>query len=58
METIKLKMSHDNIAKEQRKEFKSIYENCLAAKDFTTVNDTLNYKVSNGLLCVEDDKLF
>ena len=25
METIKLKMSHDNIAKEQRKEFKSIY---------------------------------
>ena len=58
MDAIKLKMGHDNIAKEQRKEFKSIYETCLAAKDFTTVTDALNYKVSNGLLYVEDDNLF
>ena len=58
IDAFKNKMSHENIATEQRKFATSIYNKCLASQDFTINHDDLKYRLSNGLIYVQDRELF
>jgi len=48
------KLTHQNIANEQKKEFPNIIDKCISSPDFTTIKNGLNFKLSNGLLYIKD----
>ena len=57
-ETLQEHMTHQNIAQEQKKIFKPIYQKCLVSPNFTCSENDQNYLLSNGLILIQDRDLF
>ena len=58
MDSLQHKISHTNIAAEQKKEFKNIIEECLKHESFICTIDPIEYKLSNGLLYGKDRNIY
>ncbi len=52
------KLTHQNIANEQKKEFTNIINKCISSPNFTTSKNGLTFKLSNGLLYIKDKEQY